>query len=131
MKSVRVLIAKIGLDYHDRGAKLICRALRDAGMEVIYTGLFQSPEAVVKMATEEDVNIIGISTLSGSHLTLIPRITGLLEKEKLRIPVIVGGIVPDGDIVRLKETGVREVFGPGTRFADITRFVKSVVGERG
>ncbi len=126
MKSIRVLVAKIGLDYHDRGAKLICRALRDAGMEVIYTGLFQSPEAVVKMALEEDVNVIGISSLSGSHLTLLPRIMSLLKTEKLSIPVIVGGIIPDKDIEQLESIGIRAVFGPGSRFDDIVEFIRNM-----
>ena len=127
MRRIKVLIAKIGLDYHDRGAKLLCRALRDAGMEVIYTGLFQSPEAVVRTAVEEDVDVIGISSLSGSHPILIPKIMGLLGEEKVQIPVIAGGIIPDKDVGRLKEIGVREVFGPGTRLDEAVDFINNTV----
>ena len=126
MRKVRVLIAKIGLDYHDRGAKLLCRALRDAGVEVIYTGLFQSPEAVVRTARDEDVDVIGISTLSGSHMALVPKIMSLLEREGLQIPVLAGGIVPDKDAEQLKEIGVREVFGPGTHFAEVVNFINDM-----
>lgn len=112
---LRILIAKPGLDGHDRGAKVVARALRDAGMEVIYTGLRQTPEMIVEAALQEDVDAIGLSILSGAHMTLVPRVVeGLREADLDQVQVFVGGIVPDEDVAALKELGVRAVFGPGT-----------------
>ena len=114
-ETIRVVVAKVGLDGHDRGAKIIARALRDAGMEVIYTGLHQTPEQVVEAAIQEDADAIGISILSGAHMTLVPKIVDLLqENEADDILVFVGGTIPKADIPRLKEIGVGEVFTPGT-----------------
>ncbi|HEU4846639.1 MAG TPA: cobalamin B12-binding domain-containing protein, partial [Rubrobacteraceae bacterium] len=114
-RTIRVVVAKVGLDGHDRGAKIIARALRDAGMEVIYTGLHQTPEQVVETAIQEDADAIGISILSGAHMTLIPRIIELLkENEAEDILVFCGGTIPNDDIKRLKEMGVGEIFTPGT-----------------
>jgi methylmalonyl-CoA mutase C-terminal domain/subunit len=117
---IRVLIAKPGLDGHDRGAKVVARALRDAGMEVIYAGLRQTPEEVVRAALEEDVDLIGLSILSGAHMALFPKILKLLKAEKAgRIPVFAGGIIPDEDARRLKKAGIRAIFGPGTTLEEI------------
>ena len=117
---IRVLIAKPGLDGHDRGAKVVARALRDAGMEVIYAGLRQTPEEIVRAAVEEDVDLIGLSILSGAHMALFPRVLQLLQKEHAgRIPVFAGGIIPDEDARRLKKLGVRAIFGPGTTLEEI------------
>jgi methylmalonyl-CoA mutase, C-terminal domain len=117
---IRVLIAKPGLDGHDRGAKVVARALRDAGMEVIYAGLRQTPEEIVRAAVEEDVDLIGLSILSGAHMALFPRVLSLLKREKAsRIPVFAGGIIPDEDARRLKRLGVRAIFGPGTSLETI------------
>lgn len=117
---IRVLIAKPGLDGHDRGAKVVARALRDAGMEVIYAGLRQTPEEIVESAIEEDVDLIGLSILSGAHMALFPRILKLLKQRKVSdIPVFAGGIIPDEDAKRLKKLGVRAVFGPGARLDEI------------
>ncbi len=114
-QKIRVLIAKPGLDGHDRGAKVIARALRDAGMEVIYTGLRQTPEMIVEAALQEDVDVIGLSILSGAHMALVPRVKELLDREGMRdVLLIVGGIIPDDDAAALKELGVSAVFGPGT-----------------
>ena len=114
-KRLRILIAKPGLDGHDRGAKVIARALRDAGMEVIYTGLRQTPEMIVEAALQEDVNAIGLSILSGAHMTLVPRILELLRKEGMGdLPVFLGGIIPEEDVPALMQAGVRRIFGPGT-----------------
>jgi methylmalonyl-CoA mutase C-terminal domain/subunit len=129
-KTIRVLIAKPGLDGHDRGAKIIARALRDAGMEVIYTGLRQTPEQIVETAIQEDVDVIGLSVLSGAHNFLFPRVLELLkEKKALDILVIGGGIIPEEDISKLKEAGVAEIFTPGTSTADITKFIFSRVNQ--
>lgn len=128
--SIRVLIAKPGLDGHDRGAKVIARALRDAGMEVIYTGLRQTPEMVVEAALQEDVNVIGLSILSGAHMTLVPRIMELMQANEMSdIKLLVGGILPDEDAVELKKLGVDAVFGPGTNTGDIITYIRSVVPE--
>jgi len=128
---IRVLVANPGLDGHDRGAKIIARAFRDAGFEVIYTGLRQTPEQVVSAALQEDVDVIGLSVLSGAHMTLCPRIMELMKKEKLDdILVLVGGIVPDQDIPKLKELGVSEVFQPGVSTEDIVDYVRRNVGKR-
>lgn len=114
-RKLRVLIAKPGLDGHDRGAKVIARALRDAGMEVIYTGLRQTPEMVAEAALHEDVDAVGLSVLSGAHMGLVPRILELLQKQgQADIPVLLGGIIPDDDVPKLREAGVTEIFGPGT-----------------
>ena len=128
---IRVLVAKPGLDGHDRGAKIIARAFRDAGFEVIYTGLRQTPEMVVRAALQEDVNVVGLSVLSGAHMTLCPRIMELMKKEKLDdVLVLVGGIIPDQDIVKLKALGVSEVFQPGVSTDDIIDYVRRNVGKR-
>lgn len=130
-EKIRVLIAKPGLDGHDRGAKVVARALRDAGMEVIYTGLRQTPEMIVEAALQEDVDIVGVSILSGAHMALVPRILDLLRDNDMRdVRVFVGGIIPGEDIQILKERGVWEVFGPGANtrlIADVIR--RAVRGE--
>ncbi len=122
-RRIRVLIAKPGLDGHDRGAKIVARALRDAGMEVIYTGLHQTPEQIVETAIQEDVDIVGLSCLSGAHMTLFTQVMALLkEKDAADIIVTGGGIVPKDDIVKLKEAGIAEVFGPGTPIDEIIEY---------
>jgi methylmalonyl-CoA mutase C-terminal domain/subunit len=127
-QKIRVLIAKPGLDGHDRGAKVVARALRDAGMEVIYTGLRQTPEMIVQTALQEDVDVVGLSVLSGAHMALLPRIVQLLrERDMDDVLVIAGGIIPDEDVPRLKETGVRGIFGPGTSTDDIVNFIQEHV----
>jgi methylmalonyl-CoA mutase, C-terminal domain len=119
---IRVLIAKPGLDGHDRGAKVVARALRDAGMEVIYAGLRQTPEEIVRAAMEEDVDLIGLSILSGAHMALFPRVLALLRKERAgAIPVFAGGIIPDEDAKRLRRLGIRAIFGPGATLEEIVR----------
>jgi methylmalonyl-CoA mutase C-terminal domain/subunit len=119
---IRVLIAKPGLDGHDRGAKVVARALRDAGMEVIYAGLRQTPEEIVRAAVEEDVDLIGLSILSGAHMALFPRVLRLLKSNRgAKIPVFAGGIIPDEDARRLKRLGIRAIFGPGTSLDEIVR----------
>ncbi|MCP9465512.1 MAG: cobalamin B12-binding domain-containing protein [Nitrospira sp.] len=124
---LRILIGKVGLDGHDRGVKLIARALRDAGMEVIYTGLHQSPEQIVNTAIQEDVDAIGLSILSGAHNTLFRRVLELLSKQGAEdIVVFGGGIIPNEDVPALKEAGVKALFGPGTPLDDIVRFVKEL-----
>jgi len=128
---IRVLVAKPGLDGHDRGAKIIARALRDAGMEVVYTGLRQTPEMIAAAALQEDVDAVGISILSGAHNTLCPRIVQLLRDQGMDdCLVLVGGIVPQEDIPRLKEQGVAEIFLPGTSTEDIVRFLREKVQPR-
>jgi methylmalonyl-CoA mutase C-terminal domain/subunit len=125
---IRVLVAKPGLDGHDRGAKVIARALRDAGMEVIYTGLRQTPEMVVNAALQEDVQVIGLSILSGAHNAIVPRILDLLrEKGMTDVLVIVGGIIPDEDAAELKRLGVSEVFQPGASLEKIVGFIRGSV----
>lgn len=120
----RILIGKPGLDGHDRGAKVIARALRDAGMEVIYTGLRQTPQMIVEAALQEDVDAIGLSILSGAHMSLMPRIMELLhEEEMMDVPVFLGGIVPDQDVPVLMEMGVAGIFGPGASIEEITDFI--------
>jgi methylmalonyl-CoA mutase C-terminal domain/subunit len=129
---VRILIAKPGLDGHDRGAKVVARALRDAGFEVIYTGLHQTPEMIVTAAIQEDVDAIGLSILSGAHMALFPRILELLRQRGGEdIVVFAGGIIPDDDIPALKEMGIREVFTPGTSLAAIVDWVRQNVKPRG
>jgi methylmalonyl-CoA mutase C-terminal domain/subunit len=128
---IRVIVAKPGLDGHDRGAKVIARAFRDAGFEVIYTGLRQTPEQVVNAALQEDADVIGLSVLSGAHMTLCPRIMELLKKEGLDdVLVLVGGIIPDQDIVKLKELGVAEIFQPGASTEDIVAYVRTNVRKK-
>ena len=125
---IRVLVAKPGLDGHDRGAKVIARALRDAGMEVIYTGLRQTPEMIVNAALQEDVQVIGLSILSGAHNAIVPRVMQLLrEKEMSDVKVIVGGIVPDEDAETLKKDGVAAVFQPGASLDAIVHFIREAV----
>ena len=127
-KKIRVLIAKPGLDGHDRGAKVIARALRDAGMEVIYTGLRQTPEMIANAALQEDVDVVGLSILSGAHMALAPRILKLLEANgQADVPVFIGGIVPDDDIPRLKELGISGIYGPGASTEDIIKYIKENV----
>lgn len=127
-RKIRVLVAKPGLDGHDRGAKVIARALRDAGMEVIYTGLRQTPEMIASAALQEDVDAVGISILSGAHNTLCPRIVDLLRENGMDDTlVVVGGIVPQDDIQKLKDYGVSEVFLPGTSTEDIISFIRKSV----
>jgi methylmalonyl-CoA mutase, C-terminal domain len=124
-KRIRVLIAKPGLDGHDRGAKIIARALRDAGMEVIYTGLRQTPDMIVSAAVQEDVDVIGLSILSGAHNTLAPQLMNLLrEKGMTDVTVLLGGTIPDADIPALKLAGIAEIFLPGTTTQDIVDFVR-------
>jgi methylmalonyl-CoA mutase C-terminal domain/subunit len=125
-RRIRVLVAKPGLDGHDRGAKIIARSLRDAGMEVIYTGLRQTPEAIVTAALQEDVDAIGISILSGAHNTIVPRITELMRAQGLDdVLLVVGGIIPDEDIPGLKKAGVSEVFQPGASTQEIIDYIRS------
>jgi methylmalonyl-CoA mutase C-terminal domain/subunit len=122
---IRVLIAKPGLDGHDRGAKVLVRALRDAGFEVVYTGLFQTPEMIASAALQEDVQVIGLSILSGAHMSLVPRIMDELRGRGLEhVLVVAGGTIPKSDISALKELGVAEVFGPGTSFSAIIGFIE-------
>ncbi len=125
-KPIRVLVAKPGLDGHDRGAKVIARALRDAGMEVIYTGLRQTPEMIVNAALQEDVQVIGLSILSGAHNAIVPRLMQLLRENDMQdVMVVIGGIIPDGDAVALKEQGVAAVFQPGSSLNEIVGFIRS------
>ena len=125
---IRVLVAKPGLDGHDRGAKVIARALRDAGMEVVYTGLRQTPEMIVNAALEEDVQVIGLSILSGAHNAIVPRVMELLQQKGMTdVVVIVGGIIPDEDAAELKRQGVAAVFQPGAPLQDIVEFIREKV----
>jgi methylmalonyl-CoA mutase cobalamin-binding domain/chain len=127
-RKIRVVVAKPGLDGHDRGAKIIARALRDAGMEVIYTGLHQTPEQIVETALQEDADAVGISILSGAHMTLVPRIVELLRSQQAEdVLVVVGGTIPAQDIPELKQLGVAEVFGPGASTQDIVEFIRGAV----
>jgi methylmalonyl-CoA mutase C-terminal domain/subunit len=130
-KKIRVLIAKPGLDGHDRGAKIIARALRDAGMEVIYTGLRQSPEMIAAAAVQEDVQVIGLSILSGAHNTICPRLMDLLrEKGMDDVTVLIGGIIPEADIPALKKQGIAEVFLPGTSTQEIVDFIRQRIASQ-
>jgi methylmalonyl-CoA mutase C-terminal domain/subunit len=127
-KKIRVLVAKPGLDGHDRGAKVIARALRDAGMEVIYTGLRQTPEMIAEAAIQEDVDVIGMSILSGAHMTLFPRVMKLLAENGLDdVLVVAGGIIPDDDVPALKDIGIAGIFGPGTSTVEAISFIKENV----
>jgi methylmalonyl-CoA mutase cobalamin-binding domain/chain len=123
---LRIVLAKVGLDGHDRGVKVITRGLRDAGFHVIYPGLWQAPEAVVRTVADEDADWLGISLLSGTHMTLVPRILQMLKEAKLEhVGVIVGGIIPEADVPKLAALGVARVFGPGTPLAEIVDFLRS------
>jgi len=127
-RKIRVLVAKPGLDGHDRGAKVVARALRDAGMEVIYTGLRQTPEMIVEAALQEDVDVIGLSILSGAHMALVPRILDLMKSSNLSdVKVILGGIIPDEDIPKLEQIGVSGVFGPGASTESIVEHIRKAV----
>lgn len=130
MRRIRVLIAKPGLDGHDRGAKVVARALRDAGMEVIYTGLHQTPEQIVQTAMQEDVDAIGLSCLSGAHDVLFPRVMELVKKNRLKVLVTAGGIIPEEDVPMLKKCGIAAVFGPGTPIEEIVEFHKKHLAKR-
>jgi methylmalonyl-CoA mutase C-terminal domain/subunit len=128
MKKIRVLVAKPGLDGHDRGAKIVARALRDAGMEVIYTGLHQTAEMIVDAAIQEDVDVVGLSLLSGAHMTLFVDVARLLkEKDMNDVLVVGGGIIPEHDVPKLKKEGIKGIFGPGTPCDDIVDFIKKNV----
>ena len=124
-RKIRIVVAKPGLDSHDRGAKVIARAFRDAGMEVIYTGLWQTPEQIVETALQEDVDVVALSILSGAHMTLFPKITKLMKQKGLNdILVLGGGVIPDEDIPALKKIGIAEIFGPDTPKNTILKFIK-------
>jgi len=127
-KKIRVLVAKPGLDGHDRGAKVVARALRDAGMEVVYTGLRQTPEMIAEAALQEDVDVVGLSILSGAHMALAPRIMELLKANgQTAVKVFIGGIVPDEDIPRLKDLGISGVYGPGASTETIVRDIREAI----
>lgn len=127
-KKLRILIAKPGLDGHDRGAKVIARALRDAGMEVIYTGLRQTPEMIAEAALQEDVDAIGLSILSGAHMTLVPKVLDLVRGQgQKNVPILVGGIIPDEDVPHLQQAGVRAIFGPGTNTQDVIQAFNTAI----
>jgi methylmalonyl-CoA mutase C-terminal domain/subunit len=130
-KKLRILVAKPGLDGHDRGAKIIARALRDAGMEVIYTGLHQTPEMIVSAAIQEDVDAVGLSIMSGAHMTLFPAVIDLLKAQQANdIRIFGGGIIPDGDIPKLKGLGVAEIFTPGSSTQDIVQWIRQHIQPR-
>ncbi|HIC87812.1 MAG TPA: cobalamin B12-binding domain-containing protein [Anaerolineae bacterium] len=130
-RKIRVLIAKPGLDGHDRGAKVVARALRDAGMEVIYTGIRQTPQMIAEAALQEDVDVVGLSILSGAHMALCPRVLELLRQNGMGdVLVLVGGIIPDEDVPALRAMGVRGVFGPGTSTQDIIAFIQQELAKR-
>jgi methylmalonyl-CoA mutase C-terminal domain/subunit len=130
-KKIRVLIAKPGLDGHDRGAKIVARALRDAGMEVIYSGLRQTPEMIAATAVQEDVDVIGLSILSGAHNTLCPRLLDLLRENGMTdVTVLIGGIIPEADVAALKKAGIAEIFLPGTSTQDIVKFIQERMAQR-
>lgn len=132
VRTARVLIAKPGLDGHDRGAKVIARALRDAGMEVIYTGLRQTPEMIAEAALQEDVDVVGLSILSGAHMTLVPRIRAAMNNADLKdIPIILGGIIPDEDHATMTLHGVTAIFGPGTSTETIRDYINDLVAQHG
>ena len=130
-KKIRVLVAKPGLDGHDRGAKVVARALRDAGMEVIYTGLRQTPEMIAEAALQEDVDVVGLSILSGAHLALVPRVMELLRAQQMaEVRVFVGGIIPDVDVAALETIGIKGVFRPGSAMTEIVDFISQNVRAR-
>lgn len=123
---IRIVLAKVGLDGHDRGIKVVARGLREAGMHVIYAGLWQTPEAVVRTVADEDADWLGLSILSGAHITLVPRVLELMKQAKLEgVRVLIGGIIPEADIPRLQAMGVAKIFGPGSSLDDIVAFVKA------
>ena len=125
-RPLRILMAKPGLDGHDRGAKVVARALRDAGMEVIYTGLRQTPEMIVEAALQEDVDAVGLSILSGAHNTLLPRVAMLMREQGLAdVPIFAGGIIPESDVAALKQVGIAGIFGPGTPMSEIVEFIRA------
>ena len=127
-RAIRILIAKPGVDGHDRGAKVIARALRDAGMEVIYTGLRQTPEMIAEAALQEDVDVVGLSILSGAHMALVPRIREILDQHDMRdVPLIIGGIIPDDDRPELEKIGVSGIFGPGTNTEEIAAYIRDLI----
>jgi methylmalonyl-CoA mutase C-terminal domain/subunit len=129
-KKIRVVVAKPGLDGHDRGAKVVARALRDAGMEVIYTGLRQTPEAIFQTCLQEDADVLCLSSLSGAHDYLFPRVANLFKEKNMNdVLILGGGIIPEEDVPSLKEAGVTEIFGPGTRTDDIVNYIKTHVGK--
>ncbi|UCG36960.1 MAG: cobalamin B12-binding domain-containing protein [Candidatus Bathyarchaeota archaeon] len=129
-KKIRVVVAKPGLDSHDRGAKIVARALRDAGMEVIYTGLRQTPEQIVETVLQEDANVLGLSILSGAHLTLFPRIINLMrQRDLVDVLVFAGGIIPEEDVPTLKNIGIKEIFGPGTPTETVVTFIREQLGK--
>ena len=130
MSGERILVAKVGLDGHDRGIKVIARILRDAGFEVIYTGLFQTPEKVAATAVDEDVDAIGLSMLSGAHMTLAPLVVEAVRRRGADIPVVVGGIVPDADVAKLKEAGVAGVLTPGATGDQVVEVVRTAIASR-
>jgi methylmalonyl-CoA mutase, C-terminal domain len=130
-RPIRVLIAKPGLDGHDRGAKVVARALRDAGMEVIYTGIRQTPEMIAEAALQEDVDVVGLSILSGAHLDLFPRIVDLLKQKGMQdVLLVCGGIIPDEDMATLKQMGFAGAFGPGTSTQDLAKFIRDQIAAR-
>jgi methylmalonyl-CoA mutase, C-terminal domain len=122
--SLRVLVAKVGLDGHDRGVKVVARLLRDAGIEVIYTGLFQTPETVAAAAVDEDVDVVGLSMLSGAHMTLAPLVVAAIRARGVDIPVVIGGIVPNNDVAELKAAGIAEILGPGAPADEVVAAVR-------
>ena len=131
-RKTRILVAKLGLDGHDRGAKIIARAYRDAGFEVVYSGLHQTPEEIVRAAIQEDVDMIGVSSLAGAHMYLFPRVLELLKENKVNDIVLCGGgIIPEDDILKLKKLGIKEVFKPGSLLEDIVKWVEENVKPRG
>lgn len=130
-RPIKVLVAKPGLDGHDRGAKIVANALRDAGMEVIYTGLHQTPEMILDAALQEDVDVVSLSILSGAHMTLLPRVRDLMDAKGLDdVPLVGGGIIPEGDVKKLKKMGVSEIFGPGTDTRDIVSYINGLFEHR-
>jgi methylmalonyl-CoA mutase C-terminal domain/subunit len=130
-RKIRVLVAKPGLDSHDRGVKIVARALRDAGMEVVYTGLRQTPEQIVEATMQEDVDVLAMSILSGAHMTLLPAVTKLMEERGMSdVLVLAGGIIPDEDVPALKEKGIADVFGPGTPTDEIVRYIHEKIKEK-
>lgn len=125
MEKIKVLMAKAGLDGHDRGAKVVCQALRDAGMEVVYTGIRQTPEQIAETALEEDVRFVGLSSLSGAHMNLFPKVRRLLDEKGMKdVVVFGGGVIPDDDAAELKKQGIKEIFFPGSSFASIVTFIR-------
>lgn len=128
-RPLRIVLAKVGLDGHDRGIKVVARALRDAGMHVIYAGLWQTPEAVARTVADEDADWLGLSLLSGAHMTLVPRVLEVMKEAKLEhVGVLVGGIIPEADIAKLEAMGVAKIFGPGTSLPDIVAFLQAPRG---